>query len=100
MPNYRSVSSTGKVVKLLEKIIPEKLPSNIESYGLLTPEQHAFRIKCSCLTNLLIMRQGSTATQHNALSLEIFIDINKALDRVCNLGIMQKSCRITSTVQE
>lgn len=56
MSNYRPVSLNRIVVKLLEKIIRAELPSHIELYNLLTTEQHRFRNKHSCLTNLLITR--------------------------------------------
>ena len=101
--NYRPVSLTSIVVKLLEKLIRAKLLSHIDSYNLLTPEQHGFRNKHSCLTNLLIAREDWTAALDNGQSVDvIFIDFSKAFDKVSHLGLMQKlsSFGITGAIQE
>ncbi|CAH8623495.1 unnamed protein product [Schistosoma bovis] len=89
--NYRPVSLTSIVVKLLEKIIRVRLLSHIDSHNLLAPEQHGFRNKRSCLTNLLIAREDWTAALDHGLSVDvIFIDFSKAFDKVSHVGLMQK----------
>ncbi|KAH9595221.1 hypothetical protein MS3_00009929 [Schistosoma haematobium] len=101
--NYRPVSLTSIVVKLLEKIIRVRLLSHIDLHNLLAPEQHGFRNKRSCLTNLLIAREDWTAALDHGLSVDvIFIDFSKAFDKVSHVGLMQKltSFGIIGTVHE
>ena len=51
--NYRPVSLTSQVVKLLEKIIYDQLMDFIVS-SWISCEQHVFQKKCSCVTQLLM----------------------------------------------
>ena len=51
--NYRPVSLTSIVGKLLEGIIRNKVIDFIEAEGLIGDSQHGFRNRKFCLTNLL-----------------------------------------------
>ncbi|VDP47148.1 unnamed protein product [Schistosoma margrebowiei] len=51
--NYRPVSLTSAVVKLMENIIPISFINHVEGYNLLSREQHGFRRDLPCLTNLI-----------------------------------------------
>ena len=51
--NYRPVSLTCHVSKVLEKIIKEEIVKFLEDSKKITRSQHGFRSKKSCLTNLL-----------------------------------------------
>ena len=51
--NYRPVSLTSQVGKVMEKIIKKELVTYLEGNGLICETQHGFRKNRSCLTNLL-----------------------------------------------
>ncbi|MCP5019012.1 MAG: hypothetical protein GY938_27595, partial [Ketobacter sp.] len=51
--NYRPVSLTSTVGKLLESIIARNIREHLEKYNLIRDSQHGFRNGYSCLTNLL-----------------------------------------------
>ena len=51
--NYRPVSLTSVVCKLLESIIRGSVTEHLNKYSLLNKSQHGFTSQRSCLTNLL-----------------------------------------------
>ena len=51
--NYRTVSLTSVVGKLLEKILKDKVYSHLEEKRLISDRQHGFVKGRSCLTNLI-----------------------------------------------
>ena len=51
--NYRSISLTSIVGKLMESIIRDHIVEHLETYNLMNDSQHGFRCRRSCLTNLL-----------------------------------------------
>ena len=50
--NYRPVSLTSLVGKLLESIIAKKIRHHLEKYNLINTSQHGFTPGKSCLKNL------------------------------------------------
>ncbi|CAI2738131.1 unnamed protein product, partial [Dicrocoelium dendriticum] len=55
--NYRPVSLTSVVVKLLENLVRDSLQGHLNRFDLLSTAQHGFRKGFSCLTNLLVARE-------------------------------------------
>ena len=51
--NYRPVSLTSQVVKVLERLVLREIQRFSDANGIITCDQHGFQSKCSCLTNLL-----------------------------------------------
>ena len=51
--NYRPVSLTSLVCKVLESIIKDKIVDFLDEHNLIKETQHGFRKGRSCLTNLL-----------------------------------------------
>ena len=51
--NYRPVSLTSVVGKLMESVIKDEVVTHLENNNILIPEQHGFRRGHSCITNLL-----------------------------------------------
>ena len=51
--NYRPVSLTSQVCKVLEKIVRVKIVNHMKENKLFSNSQHGFREGRSCLTNLL-----------------------------------------------
>ena len=69
--NYRPISLTSVVGKLLESIIREKIVRYLESHSLIGDSQHGFRNKRSCLSNLLTFYNDLFSDYDVAKSLDI-----------------------------
>ena len=81
--NYRPISLTSVVGKLLETILRDKIVDFLECHNLIINSQHGFRRNRSCLTNLLEF-YSKLFTEFDAIqSLDIiFLDFQKAFDKI------------------
>ncbi|CAM4552508.1 unnamed protein product [Caretta caretta] len=81
--NYRPVSLTSVVCKVLEKFLKEKVVKDIEVNGNWDKIQHGFTKGRSCQTNLISFFETVTdfLDKGNAVDL-IYLDFNKAFDTV------------------
>ena len=52
--NYRPITITSQLCRILEKIIKAQLVDHLEDNSFLSEDQHGFRRKRSCLSNLLM----------------------------------------------
>ncbi|CAM5164461.1 unnamed protein product [Natator depressus] len=79
--NYRPVSLTSVVCKVLEKILKEKVVKDIEVNGKWDKIQHGFTKGRSCQTNLISFFEKVTdfLDKGNAVDL-IYLDFSKAFD--------------------
>ena len=59
--NYRPISITSQVGKLLEKILRKKMLSHLIDNSLLSKHQHGFCSRKSCMTNLIETLDDITA---------------------------------------
>ena len=80
--NYRTISLTSVVVKVLEGIIREKLVTHLEENYIITNKQHGFRKNGSCLTNLLGYLDLVNAVDEKDLVDINYLNCEKAFDRV------------------
>ncbi|KAH9590904.1 hypothetical protein MS3_00003399 [Schistosoma haematobium] len=81
--NYRSVSLTSVVIKILERIIKRTITAFMETNNLFNMAQHGFRKGISCTTNLLIAREFWINALDNGNSVDVvYIDFSKAFDKV------------------
>ena len=81
--NYRPVSLTSQICKLLEKIIRQRLVDFLESNNIFCDEQHGFRKSRSCLTNLLCTLEEWTRLYDEGLPFDVlYLDFCKAFDSV------------------
>ena len=95
--NYRPVSLTSVVGKVLESIIKDELTSHLEANNILIPQQHGFRSGKSCTTNLLEYLNQVTEMIDNGEPVDIvFFDYQKAFDLVPHKHLMKKleSCGV------
>ena len=89
--NYRPISLTSVVGKMLESIIRDKVVSYLERYSLISDSQHGFRHKRSCLSNLLTFYNDLLQAHDNTKSLDIvYLDFQKAFDKVPHDKLMFK----------
>ena len=86
--NYRPVSLTSHIMKKFERVIREVLVCHLEVSEKLNRNQHGFRARRSCLSQLLdhydkilsILEEGNNVDS-------IYLDFSKAFDKV-DIGIL------------
>ncbi len=89
--NYRPISLTSVVGKLLESIIRDKTVSYLESHSLIGDSQHGFRNKRSCLSNLLTFYNDLFSDYDVTKSLDIvYFEFQKAFDKVPHHKLLYK----------
>jgi hypothetical protein len=81
--NYRPVSLTSNIGKVLERIVQQRILHHLASEKLLSPSQHGFSANKSTLTNLLVF-DACLATIHNSgHPCDVFtFDFSRTFDRV------------------
>ena len=83
MGNYRPISLTSLVCKILESIIKEKIVEFLECNDIIGDTQHGFRKGRSCLTNLLHFLDVATDSFDQGKQLDVaYLDFSKAFDKV------------------
>ena len=81
--NYRAITLTSIVCKILERIIVEELVKHLKRNNLQNKEQHGFTMKKSTVTNLIeALNIWSEALSHNLPVDIIYLDYEKAFDKV------------------
>lgn len=89
--NYRPISLTCISCKLLEHIIYSKIISHLNRNNILIPNQHGFREKRSCNTQLFELLTDLHKSMHSSAPTDaIFIDLSKAFDRVQHNRLITK----------
>ena len=89
--NYRPISLTSIVCKLLEHIVHSNISSFFESKKFLTPLQHGFRQKRSCESQLLTtLRDFSQSLNQQGQTDAILLDFSKAFDKVDHKLLISK----------
>jgi len=79
--NYRPISLTSQVVKLIETIIREQLWDFLTQHNALNLRQHGFTKQKSYFTNLLECHEIWTKTLNDRHSVDIiYLDYSKAFD--------------------
>ena len=81
--NYRPVSLTSVICKLLESIIMDHMMDFLIKHKLIYPSQHGFLKAKSCLTNLLCFLEEITKWVDDGSPVDvIYLDFQKAFDKV------------------
>jgi len=79
--NYRRISSTVNLCKVLESIIRDEVIDHLEKYELIHNYEHGFVKKKSCLTNLLVIIEKVTDYIDSGFPVDvIYLDFQKAFD--------------------
>ena len=93
--NYRPISLTSQVGKLMERIIKKTLTTYLEDSGILSNQQHGFRRNRSCVTNLLEYLDKVTKIIDSGEPVDIvFVDYKKAFDKVDHKSLIAKAKKI------
>ena len=89
--NYRPVSLTSVSCKVLESLIRDALMEHLTTYRLLSDEQHGFRPKRSCSTQLLAIIDAWSRMLEGGTSVEVvYLDFQKAFDSVPHNRLLYK----------
>jgi hypothetical protein len=89
--NYRPVSLTSQISKMMETLIRDAIVQHLERNNLIKNSQHGFRGGRSCLSNLLIFLDRVTHSMDNGEGVDvIFLDFAKAFDKVPHERLKEK----------
>ena len=89
--NYRPISLTSQVVKLIKSIIREQIWDFLTESEVLNPCQHGFVKHKSCFTNLLESHNTWTSALDMGFGVDvIYLDYSKAFDSVPHLRLISK----------
>ena len=89
--NYRPISLTSIIGKMLESIIKDSLVQHLESFNLVRESQHGFRKGRSCLTNLLDFMHAVTQQLDDGEPVDlVYLDFAKAFDKVPFVRLFKK----------
>ena len=89
--NYRPVSMTSIVCKLMESIVRDNIVNHMTNNDLFSQTQHGFVPLRNCMTNLLICIENWTEYLENGHPVDvIYTDFAKAFDRVSHKRLLKK----------
>merc|ERR1712082_30343 len=94
--NYRPVSLTSIVCKILETLIREEWVDMLEKHNMFTGKQFGFRQGRSCVSNLLCYydRITDAIQERKGWADSIYLDFSKAFDKVPHKRLTWKSKHI------
>ena len=89
--NYRPVSLTSVICKLLERLIKDHMVDFLVKHKLLNSSQHGFLKAMSCLTNMLCFLEEITKWIDVGSPVDIiYLDFQKAFDKVPHQSLLLK----------
>lgn len=89
--NYRPISLTSIICKIMEKIIKDKIVKHLTNNKIISPNQHGFLQGRSCITNLLEMLDECTALLDTGECVDVlYTDFQKAFDSVPHSRLLCK----------
>ena len=98
--NYRPVSLTSQVCKVLESIVREHLLGHLKRNNIISDKQHGFRQGRSCLTNLLDTLDTWTKILDDDHGIDVaYLDFRKAFDLVSHRHLIYKMSKYGITGQ-
>ena len=89
--NYRPVSLTSIISKLLESLVKDSIVKHLDKYSLIHNSQHGFTSEKSCLSNLLDFFEEITKMLDEGEAVDlIYLDFAKAFDKVPHCRLFKK----------
>ncbi|GFV59458.1 RNA-directed DNA polymerase from mobile element jockey [Trichonephila clavipes] len=89
--SHRPISLFPVLSKLAEKIISTRINEFLENENILIPEQHEFRPHLSTTHQILrVVEYIKEGNNRNQCTAAVFLDIQKAFDRVWHTGLLFK----------
>ena len=89
--NYRPVSLTCVLCKVMESILRDAIVLHLSQNNLIRPSQHGFMARKSCVTNLLeyLEELGNLVDKGHAVDI-VYLDFAKAFDKVPHRRLIMK----------
>ncbi|PKU31730.1 rna-directed dna polymerase from mobile element jockey-like [Limosa lapponica baueri] len=87
--NYRPVSLTLVLVKVMEQIILSAIMWHVQDNQLIRPSQHGFMKGRSCLTNLISFYDKVTHYEGRAVGV-VYLDFSKAFGTILHCVLLEK----------
>ena len=89
--NYRPVSLTCAICKLMESIIRDVITGHLKSNNLINDSQHGFADNRSCQTNLIEFMDFVTKCVDEGDAVDVvYLDFSKAFDKISHKKLIQK----------
>ena len=89
--NYRPISLTSQLSKILESILKDQIVAHLDKNNLIRESQHGFRKGRSCTTNLLTFLEYVTKHLDGREPVDaVFLDFSKAFDKVPHARLLAK----------
>ena len=89
--NYRPISLTSVICRLMESILRDTIVEHLKSNNLIRSSQHGFMPHRSCLTNLLEFLEVVTKLIDEGHSVDLlYLDFARAFDKVPHARLMMK----------
>ena len=89
--NYRPVSLTSIICKIMESIVRDQVVGHMASNNLFSDAQHGFISGRSCSTNLIAVLDKWSEALDNGLPVDaIYLDFAKAFDSVPHIRLLTK----------
>ena len=89
--NYRPISLTSIICKLLESLIRDAIMNHLIKHNLINSSQHGFWPHRSCLTNLLEYLEEVTKLIDAGHSVDLlYLDFSRAFDKVPHKRLLSK----------
>jgi len=88
--NYRPVSLTSLISKVMEHILVSQIMKHLQSYNILSEVQYGFRPSHSCEAQLLLTTNDLVKAIDNKLQTDMAIlDFSKAFDKVAHTRLVK-----------
>ncbi len=89
--NYRPVISTSVLCKILKKMLKKALLLFLSETRSLSPSQHGFLPRRSCLSNLILQEERVTSLLDEGHTVDsVYLDFTKAFDSVNHRFLLAK----------
>ena len=89
--NYRPISLTSVIGKVLESIFRDHITDHLDQHNLIADTQHGFRKGKSCTTNLLDHLEALTKQVDEGIPVDVvYLDLAKAFDTVPHRRLLAK----------
>lgn len=89
--NYRPVSLTSVVCKVLEHIVHSSIMTHFDEFSILCDNQHGFRKRRSCETQLIVTIDDISRHLSDGAQVDVvLLDFEKAFDKVPHSRLLHK----------
>ena len=89
--NYRPISLTSVIGKIMESIIARNIREHLEKHNLINESQHGFTKGKSCITNLLSFNNKVYEAADSGENYDVlYLDFSKAFDKVPHRRLLRK----------